>query len=347
MLPLASLLAAACALSSGSRSVAAPRCATSMSAAPTPVFSEIAAMPLAYDLLQGADVDWMPGPSRSGPAPPTCLLVHGILGSRRNLQSFGQRLVKEFPAWQCVLVDLRCHGQSAGVPREGSNTVSSAAADVVALLTFLKLYPTILIGHSFGGKVVMALVLEYLATSREGSEKCTLPRPVQIWVLDTVPGDVFVEEGDHPRDTIDFVSKLPVPFASRKSLTDALTGAGFTPEGAQWMATNLKPRRDGQLAWSFDLPGIAEMYASYEATSLWHMLETTPRGLSVDFVRAERSAFVWSDADLARIAATGAVVHPLPDSSHWVHIDNPEGLLEILAPCFRRQGAKQPVNFKR
>jgi pimeloyl-ACP methyl ester carboxylesterase len=31
---------------------------------------------------------------------------------------------------------------------------------------------------------------------------------------------------------------------------------------------------------------------------------------------------------------TGARVHFLRDASHWVHIDNPEGLLEILAPSF-------------
>jgi pimeloyl-ACP methyl ester carboxylesterase len=30
-------------------------------------------------------------------------------------------------------------------------------------------------------------------------------------------------------------------------------------------------------------------------------------------------------------------VHYLANSSHWVHIDNPDGLLEILAPSFERK----------
>ena len=64
------------------------------------------------------------------------------------------------------------------------------------------------------------------------------------------------------------------------------------------------------------------------------MLETKPRGLEIDFVRAERSAFVWTEEDIARIGSHGGRVHYLHDSSHWVHIDNPEGLLEILAPSF-------------
>ena len=45
----------------------------------------------------------------------------------------------------------------------------------------------------------------------------------------------------------------------------------------------------------------------------------------VDFVRAERSAFVWTDDDVERIHQHGARVIFLPDASHWVHIDNPNG----------------------
>ena len=45
----------------------------------------------------------------------------------------------------------------------------------------------------------------------------------------------------------------------------------------------------------------------------------------VDFVRAERSAFVWTDDDVERIHRHGARVNFLPDASHWVHIDNPNG----------------------
>ena len=285
---------------------------------------------LAHDLLQGANVDWKPGSAKAPPQ--TCILVHGILGSRRNLLSFAKRLVDEHPDWQFLLVDLRCHGESCSLasPPGGENTVDTAARDVIALLNQLKIYPSMLVGHSFGGKVVLSMVLQTPTPS--------LPRPVQVWVLDTVPGDTWCDGGDHPRDTISFCRTLTPPFESRKQLVTELTGAGFTLGGAQWMTTNLKARRGGSSAgfdWAFDLAGIAELYASYEGTNLWPMLESQPRGLSVGFVRAEHSAFLWEDEVVGRIRELGSEVHLLPGSSHWVHTDNPDGLLDIMRPSFK------------
>ena len=82
---------------------------------------------LAYEMVQGADVV----ASSARQHPPTCLLTHGILGSRRNLKSFAQRMALDFPAWQFLLVDLRCHGQSSALSPAGPNTVEAAALDVI------------------------------------------------------------------------------------------------------------------------------------------------------------------------------------------------------------------------
>ena len=280
-----------------------------------------ASLPLAYEFVYGAD-------SADEKDTPTCVLVHGILGSRRNLVSFAKRLADAFPRWRFMLVDLRCHGESSGRTSAGDHSVESAAQDVIDLCRALGIYPIMLMGHSFGGKVAMQMI------QMAGR---ILPRPVQVWVLDTVPGDAWLRDGgDHPRDTIEFVRTLPVPFDSRKSLVDSLTSAGFTVEGAQLMATNLKPVEKGsrELTWTFDISGIVELYASYERCDLWPMLETRAKNCHLDFVRAERSAFVWRDDDVQRIGDAGAGVHMLSDSSHWVHIDNPDGLLQILAPSF-------------
>lgn len=48
-----------------------------------------------------------------------------------------------FPAWQVLLVDLRCHGESALLPTSPSppHTVASAAKDVLGVLRQLRLFP--------------------------------------------------------------------------------------------------------------------------------------------------------------------------------------------------------------
>jgi len=285
--------------------------------------SETANFTLAYELIKGAEVAAV-GPRGLH----TAVILHGIMGSRRNLASFARRMAAEHPSWQFLLVDLRCHGASAATPAPAPHTLNAAADDVLRLLSSLKLFPHALIGHSFGGKVAMAMV------HRFGQ---ILPRPIQVWVLDTVPGDVFADGGDHPRDVINYVRALPMPLSSRTELVTALTGAGFTQAGAAWMTTNLTPMPDGRLRWAFDIAGIAEMYASYEATDLWPLVEAPPLGARIDFVRAERSAFRWSGPDEARIEAAGARVHLLRDSGHWVHIDNAPGLASILAESLRER----------
>ena len=75
--------------------------------------------------------------------------------------------------------------------------------------------------------------------------------------------------------------------------------------------------------------------------SYWSLLEHPPKGLEIEIVRAEKSD-QW-DVDvinrLERLASeegdgsAGKIsVHVLPNSGHWVHVDNPKGLLEIVAP---------------
>jgi len=286
--------------------------------------------PISYEIVKGPLAKF--SDIQDSAQVPTAVLVHGILGSGRNLRSFARKLARENPAWQFLLVDLRCHGESASartLEMDARNSVDGAAADVLQLLKSLNLFPKMLIGHSFGGKVVMKMVDQF------GSK--ALPRPVQVWVLDTVPGDVRAapDVADHPRTLIDTLLQVPLPIRSPNLLVEGLRNDGFSFEVAAWVATNLTMDASGQgYTWSFDLKGIKQMYESYESSDLWNVVECPPQGLSIDFVKAERSTFRWGGADHHRIESNGAQVHMLEDAGHWVHTDNPEGLLEIMKSSF-------------
>lgn len=183
--------------------------------------------------------------------------MHGILGSKRNLHAFAKRLVEGFPSWQVILVDLRCHGSTAQLNVSGPNNVESSAKDVLELLSFLKVFPHVLIGHSFGGKVVMSMAQQF------GQR---LPRPVQAWVLDALPGQVRAGEAgrkDHPFDLIQSLKRMVLPVPSRSHLINKLTATGFSRGVASWMTTNLRPINGAtgrNLTFTFDLDGVEEMY---------------------------------------------------------------------------------------
>ncbi|GAB4813895.1 hypothetical protein N2152v2_000941 [Parachlorella kessleri] len=292
---------------------------------------------IAYEIVKGALVRY--SDISEGKQPPTAVLVHGILGNRRNMQSFARRLVQGFPQWQVVLVDLRCHGDSAALSaqQQRPHSVESAAADITRLLAALKLFPEVLIGHSFGGKCVLSICQQF---SRMAATR--LPKPVRAWVLDALPGEVRSGEmgkADRPADLITSLRRTPLPLPSRAALISQLEEQGFSTGVAAWAATNLQPFQGdpGKLTWGFDLEGIHEMYRSYESTQLWEVLSRPLEGLTINFVKAERSTFRWGGGDEHRIRSLGHDVHLLPNSGHWVHTDNPVGLFNILAPSFGGQ----------
>lgn len=53
----------------------------------------------------------------------------------------------------------------------------------------------------------------------------------------------------------------------------------------------------------------------------------------------------WTDENVALMRASAAAhsrptpdsgtfhFHDLPNSGHWVHVDNPQGLLDMIVPC--------------
>ncbi|KAG8661068.1 protein ABHD11 isoform X3 [Manihot esculenta] len=294
---------------------------------------------LAYDLVQGELVQWSSAMDKSMPDPPTAVLLHGILGSRKNWGTFTRRLAREFPMWQFLLVDLRCHGDSASMKKRGPHTVASTAFDVLKLVAQLRMTPRVLIGHSFGGKVVLSMV--------EQAAK-PLARSVRAWILDATPGKVRAggDGEDHPAELISFLRKLPKEVSSKREVVNALLQEGFSTDVAQWVVTNLQPNGPGSslgFSWVFDLDGIAEMYKSYEETNLWKFVENLPRGVHVNFLKAERSLHRWALEDLQRIHAAedtaaeeggGVEMHVLEDAGHWVHADNPDGLFRILSSSF-------------
>ena len=152
-------------------------------------------------------------------------------------------------------------------------------------------------------------------------------------MLDAQPGPLE-EAADHSEvvRVIAALRAIPQPLQGRSQLVEHLKGLGFGRSLALWMTTNLK-QGPGGLVWRFDLDAVEQLIADYFERDLWPLLERPPMGTELHLVRAMQSDR-WSDRELARFSAlppwTGTHLHELPDSGHWVHVDNPDGLIEIL-----------------
>ncbi|BEJ09061.1 hypothetical protein CcaverHIS641_0511550 [Cutaneotrichosporon cavernicola] len=85
-----------------------------------------------------------------------CMVIcHGLLGSKANWRGLARRFAKELNM-PVYTLDLRNHGRS---PHAQPHTYPAMAVDVAHFLTSHGLEDVNLLGHSMGGKTVMALAL--------------------------------------------------------------------------------------------------------------------------------------------------------------------------------------------
>lgn len=260
----------------------------------------------------------------STPPTRTALLCHGILGNRNNWRSFARSLVQRRPELRVVTVDHRNHGDSTGAPPP--HTLAACAADLQALQRRLGLRAEVLIGHSFGGKVVLEAARAAISAGEPGA--------LTVFVLDATPAagepgrEAELEVSGVMRD----LRAVPQPLADRQAVVQLLVARGTSLPLARWMTTNLGRAADGW-RWRFDIDACEQMIADYFAADFMELLSTPRADLQVHLLRAARSDR-WSPALLAALDALPAgaptQLHLLPEAGHWVHADNPEGLLDFF-----------------
>ena len=210
--------------------------------------------------------------AEAGPTPDTrtMCVVHGVLGTGRNLATFTRNLLRQAEEatgrpWQAVLLDQRCHGRSASVHSRPPNTLLTSAQDISSLFRNALAYadrPDVLIGHSLGGKVCLELT-RYIADAGRAP-------PAQTWVLDALP---FLADPTQTSSgvadtfrTMERVASVPQPLPSREALYAELDKMGFSKAIQLWLGSNLRQQtRSGGpgLYWVFDLAGAREMLVDY------------------------------------------------------------------------------------
>lgn len=263
------------------------------------------------------------------------LFLHGILGTRANWRGIARKLVDQRPELSVVLVDLRGHGESLGMP--GPSTIEQAARDLRALEAVLETPVRGALGHSFGGKVAMQYALDRAD-------------PLDtLFVIDSSPGRERSPDGEQepPRiqetaQILRTLRELHFPVASREDFVVAIEAAGLSRSIALWLAMNLRRMADGRRDFPLDLDEVENLLASYYTTDTWAAVER-PRGRGHVHMIAGGLSTVLTPADLARIQLAEREhdqvhLHVVPDANHWVHVDAPDALHELLLQGTRDLG---------
>lgn len=244
------------------------------------------------------------------------ILMHGIYGRGRNLQSVARGVIAARPEYACWLVDLPHHGES-GRGQHG-DSVQGLAHDVLDWLDEHGISPTAILGHSYGGKVALAVAAALTA------------QPLQVWVIDSTP-ETKSPSGSAWR-MLEIIRGLPIRFATREAAVSAIAAAGFDVGVAQWMSTNLV-RSDEGFRWRLDLDVMEQLLHDFFRTDLWPGVEAPAPGHEIHFLKASESSALSDDAvTRVKTASAAARVHlHVRTGGHWIHAESPAVVVELLA----------------
>lgn len=239
------------------------------------------------------------------------LFLHGILGTGSNWRSFARKFVQRKPGWGAVLVDLRMHGSSRDLAPP--HTVESAARD----LFDLPVRASGILGHSFGGKVA----LEYVKQSGGDLDIA--------YVIDSTPGarPHLVGSDYGARGIMNVLERAPARFRKRAQYMDWMVAEGIDKGTAQWLTMNVRQLGHEEYELGIDLAAMRALVDDYYALDRWDVVEAPPGRVREVMVLGTRGDL--SGEDRARLRKTPAKVFEV-DAGHWVHVDAPDALLEIV-----------------
>lgn len=237
------------------------------------------------------------------------VLLHGFLGSGRNLGVIARGWGRIDESLRFVLPDLLGHGRSPPLP-DGANLPHMAEA-LVALLNELDLVGVDLVGHSMGGRV--ALEARRLEPTRVG----------RVALLDIRPGRI---ERSDTEEVVSALVKAPARAESRDAMRAHLLDSGLAKSLADWLLMSGDADGEG-FAWRIDRFALERFHREMRGHDLWPMVEGPYETVSI---RGGESTYVGED-DQARVRAAGGQTRTIEGAGHFLHIDRTDEVVAALA----------------
>ena len=243
------------------------------------------------------------------PANPPLVILHGLFGSGTNWRSIARAFSGDF---HVTCLDLRNHGNSAWTE---SMDYVSMAEDVAETLDREGIRLPIVLGHSMGGKTAMTLAQLGLM-------------PLESLVI----ADIAPVPYSHDHDEfIAAMESVDLDSVTRRVDAEQQLSRDIADPGIrQFLLQNLV-RRDGGFHWRINLPAIRR---SMPALLGWNLAAVTDtRAL---FVYGENSSYMTGSGRAAIDRCyTRAETTPIPDTGHWLHVEQPDRFIAAVTAFLR------------
>ncbi len=242
----------------------------------------------------------------SGKGPPL-LLLHGLLGFGRNLQSVARKLEDKFT---CCLVDLRNHGHSPWSP---VMSYEAMAADLLDILDRQSWSQAAVLGHSMGGKAAMALALLEAA------------RIDRLIAADIAP----VTYGHDFKTYIDAMLAVDLGETKQRAEVDEQLKATVSEQAIRGFLMQNLESADTGLRWRANLQVLLEAMPSI--SSFPEALAGSSYAGPTLFIRGGRSSYVRSDHEpVIHQFFPQAQITTIENAGHWLHAEQPMAFVEAV-----------------
>lgn len=238
----------------------------------------------------------------------TLIILHGLMGSGDNWTSISRKLSEKY---EVFVPDFRNHGAS---PHHEDFSMDVLVEDIREFIESHRIKAPVIIGHSMGGKVAMALAFKYpdlvraLIVVDVGLKKIAAVQP-HISLLNTV-----LEIDASAFDSREVLGKLIDERIKERRLK-------------MFLFKNLRRTKTNTFEWKINARAIKnnlkEVVVNISPESIFNR--------PVLFIKGGLSPYL-PDQDIPNLKQyfSDFRMEVIPGASHWVHADKPEEFMHTL-----------------
>ncbi|MBI1182930.1 alpha/beta fold hydrolase [bacterium] len=228
----------------------------------------------------------------------TLLILHGLFGMLDNWTTLARQFAAHYTVYT---IDLRNHGKSA---HSNEMSYELMANDLLEFMDEHQLYTANIIGHSMGGKTVMAFTDLY-------------PERVErMVVVDIAPKRYAPKHSE----IIHALQDLPIDDISSRSEAETWLQTRIDEEGVRLFLLKNLQRTGNGFGWKMNLPALVahyeEIIGDVKLSNHFERPVLVLKGAQSNYIDSQDEEDFEAIYDNLRIVA-------IPGAGHWVHAEQP------------------------